>query len=311
MITFNQFLEENKGIAFSVAVDDSTMFCMTGNQLMWFFKKAEYNLSKSEIYKIKLTEYDVFNYVQKHSEEYEKNGRFCKKAIMFMKKDVNTNDIFDDREFYQWILNNAYEVNFVDLVLNNDLPPFDRFKELLKIKISSAYAQMSPKSNGLVMRDKNGDVYDIPRNDAEFLKVYDETIRHFREGEFFLDFYEDYTDACNGCGDSVFIDVALTFKDLKGEKDEPKKLTKGYRWTAKSDDGSYEDESEVFATEKECYLNMRDAVLEKMKWNTEYEDVNECVDVYDYIDYHVKFNEKWAVHKSYSGTYLYKVEKVG
>ena len=38
-------------------------------------------------------------------------------------------------------------------------------------------------------------------------------------------------------------------------------------------DGAFTDESKkIFSTEEECYNDMRNSALEKMKWNTEYND---------------------------------------
>ena len=63
---------------------------------------------------------------------------------------------------------------------------------------------------------------------------------------------------------------------------------KNFKWVAKSDDGVFEDEStRCFATQKECYDDMRNHALEKMKWNTEYEhDLEDCN-----IGYSVKFSK--------------------
>lgn len=79
---------------------------------------------------------------------------------------------------------------------------------------------------------------------------------------------------------------------------------KGFRWIASSNDGCFEDGSqEVFATREECYNDMRNAVLEKMKWNTDFhEDFEEDDDV---IGYDVQFSRNKIVHTSYSGTYTY------
>ena len=42
-----------------------------------------------------------------------------------------------------------------------------------------------------------------------------------------------------------------------------------YIWKAESDDGAFEDNSrQQFDTKKEAYDDMRNAVFEKMKWNT-------------------------------------------
>lgn len=84
-----------------------------------------------------------------------------------------------------------------------------------------------------------------------------------------------------------------------------------YKWVCYSDDTAFEDEStHTFDSVSECYSDMRNAVLEKMKWNTEYDDGDfaECEDdYYDGITYQVHFAKKMIVHNSYSGGYVYKI----
>ena len=79
-----------------------------------------------------------------------------------------------------------------------------------------------------------------------------------------------------------------------------------FYWEAMSDDGAFHDESKRgFKTEQEAYIDMRNAALEKMKWNTEYDE-----DFYDSecsIDYRVYFKKNEIVHESYSGKYAYKI----
>ena len=84
-----------------------------------------------------------------------------------------------------------------------------------------------------------------------------------------------------------------------------------YKWIAECSDGAYNDESALFDSEKECYNDMRNAVLEKMKWNTEYDD--DFTDIPDdgYIGYEVHFSKCEITHKSYSGLYTYKIVEVG
>lgn len=91
-----------------------------------------------------------------------------------------------------------------------------------------------------------------------------------------------------------------------------------FKWVAESDDDSFHDESETeFDSQEECYQDMRDAVLEKMKWNTEWEDIIDDTQ-YRYnehgvlttptsIGYEVVFAPDHIVHVSYSGTYTYKI----
>lgn len=77
----------------------------------------------------------------------------------------------------------------------------------------------------------------------------------------------------------------------------------GYYWIAKSNDGSFYDESsKVFSTQNEAYYDMRDAALEKMKWNTEIEDFDDGSIAYEVIFYPDKI-----IHTSYSGVYTYEI----
>ena len=81
-----------------------------------------------------------------------------------------------------------------------------------------------------------------------------------------------------------------------------------YKWVASCDDGAFEDESRtLFSSKKECYNDMRSHALEKMKWNTQYdEDFDDC----DSIGYEVQFTPNSITHKSYSGVYTYKIVEV-
>ena len=86
---------------------------------------------------------------------------------------------------------------------------------------------------------------------------------------------------------------------------------KKFKWIAKSDDGAFEDEStKVFDSKKDCYEDMRNLALEKMKWNTEYDDDFSYLLDDDYIGYEVKFKQDEIVHTSYSGVYTYKIVEV-
>lgn len=78
------------------------------------------------------------------------------------------------------------------------------------------------------------------------------------------------------------------------------------KWVAFSNDGAYEDFSrEVFDDKKSCYENMRQAVLEKMKWNTEFdEDFTESDDA---VGYKVRFTQDEIIHCSFSGVYVYRI----
>lgn len=81
-----------------------------------------------------------------------------------------------------------------------------------------------------------------------------------------------------------------------------------YRWTAYCNDGAFTDESDgLFNTHKECYNDMRNKALMKMKWNTEFdEDFHND----NSIEYNVTFSKREITHTSYSGLYVYKVEEL-
>ena len=86
---------------------------------------------------------------------------------------------------------------------------------------------------------------------------------------------------------------------------------KKYKWVAASNDGAFEDESrQEFTSKKECYNDMRNAALEKMKWNTEY--YADFADIIEdgYIGYEVKFSRNKIIHESYSGVYTYEIKEV-
>ena len=83
-------------------------------------------------------------------------------------------------------------------------------------------------------------------------------------------------------------------------------MAKRFKWVAFSHDWSYEvDSHSTFVTKDACYNDMRDAVLGKMKWNTEYKEDFE--DGTSAISYKVWFEQGMIVHKSYSGTYVYLI----
>lgn len=82
-----------------------------------------------------------------------------------------------------------------------------------------------------------------------------------------------------------------------------------FKWIARCSDGAFEDESEKFFTSKEeCYNDMRNHALEKMKWNTEFYDFDDMTDG-EFIGYDVKFMKDKIIHRSYSGLYVYEILK--
>ena len=81
-----------------------------------------------------------------------------------------------------------------------------------------------------------------------------------------------------------------------------------FKWVAYSNDGSYEDFSKkVFKSKEECYNDMRNAALSKMKWNTEYNEDFETDDVA--VNYKVRFTKNMIIHESFSGIYVYKIAR--
>ena len=82
---------------------------------------------------------------------------------------------------------------------------------------------------------------------------------------------------------------------------------KKYKWFAESNDGAFQDESrQEFTSKEECYNDMRSAALEKMKWNTEFYDVEEN----DTLGYKVHFSKNKIIHESYSGVYTYEIKEI-
>lgn len=81
-----------------------------------------------------------------------------------------------------------------------------------------------------------------------------------------------------------------------------------YKWIANCSDGNFDDCSKrMFETKKECYIDMRNNALEKMKWNTEYTDFES---ENDSIGYEVSFKQDKITHNSYSGLYTYEIVEV-
>ena len=78
-----------------------------------------------------------------------------------------------------------------------------------------------------------------------------------------------------------------------------------WKWIAKSDDGGFSDASKyLFDSLKEAYDDMRNAALNKMKCNTQYdEDFPDC----EKLSYEVHFTTMRIEHTSYSGTYRYEI----
>ena len=85
---------------------------------------------------------------------------------------------------------------------------------------------------------------------------------------------------------------------------------KKYYWEANSNDGAfYAESTKLFSTIEDCYNDMRDNALEKMKWNTEYKEDFCGMPEGDYIGYNVKFYPNKIIHTSYSGEYTYEIKE--
>lgn len=99
-----------------------------------------------------------------------------------------------------------------------------------------------------------------------------------------------------------------------------------YTWTAQDDENCWNDKAtRVFDTQEECYADMMDHAVDKMKWNVDWDDVIDGQDIIEngglkktnevgkyagYIGYDVKFMPHKIVHHSYSGTYTYEIVTV-
>ena len=85
---------------------------------------------------------------------------------------------------------------------------------------------------------------------------------------------------------------------------------KKYYWVANSNDGAfYNESSRTFTTIEDCYNDMRDNALEKMKWNTNYKEDFYDMPEGDDIGYNVKFYPNKIIHTSYSGEYTYEIKE--
>lgn len=124
-----------------------------------------------------------------------------------------------------------------------------------------------------------------------------------------LDVAQNYNSMYEGNHDFAIIDTNLETRKVYGNEEvrsmlKPKQ--KHYFWIASSDDSAYEDYSDgLFTDKRECYDDMRDSALEKMKWNTQYNE--DFYEPDDYIGYKVRFSKNMIVHDSYSGSYTYQI----
>jgi hypothetical protein len=80
-----------------------------------------------------------------------------------------------------------------------------------------------------------------------------------------------------------------------------------YKWVAESNDGWENESTREFDTKKEAYNDMRNAVFDKMHWNTEFDEdlTDDC-----FVNYKVHFEQDKIVHESFSGVYTYQIVEV-
>ena len=74
-----------------------------------------------------------------------------------------------------------------------------------------------------------------------------------------------------------------------------------YYWIAESTDNSYREISVPFKTKKEAYENMRNSALERVKCNTQFEDIP--------MEYIITFSRDNIKQISYCGEYFYRIVK--
>lgn len=84
---------------------------------------------------------------------------------------------------------------------------------------------------------------------------------------------------------------------------------KKYKWIASSDDGSFKDESrQAFTSKEECYNDMRNSALEKIKLSTEY---TESFNDHESIGYGITFYQEKITHASYkSSVCTYEIKEI-
>ena len=84
---------------------------------------------------------------------------------------------------------------------------------------------------------------------------------------------------------------------------------KKYKWIASSDDGSFKDESrQEFTSKEECYNDMRNSALEKIKLSTEY---TEAFNDHESIGYGITFYQEKITHASYkSSVCTYEIKEI-
>ena len=92
-------------------------------------------------------------------------------------------------------------------------------------------------------------------------------------------------------------------------------------WKSSWDNSPGPSSERTFPTQRECYEDMMIHAVDKMKWNLEYDDVlddpislrktEDGLETTDTpINYTLNVNSDRIVHKSYSGTYEYWIEKI-
>jgi hypothetical protein len=97
----------------------------------------------------------------------------------------------------------------------------------------------------------------------------------------------------------------MTFAEEQKVRLGKQVLLPPFTWTCSCDHGdNVEVSKRSFTGLKECYEDMRNAALEKAKWNTQFdEDFEEGVPV----GYLFRFSPLCITHQSHSGTYVYSI----
>lgn len=96
-----------------------------------------------------------------------------------------------------------------------------------------------------------------------------------------------------------------------------------YYWACESSDGFTDNSTAFFKSQSDCYTDMLNHAIDKIKWNTEWTDLvepndkpnddgmitNDELDL-SHIHYDLDFYPDKIVHKSYSGTYTYQIKTI-
>ena len=189
--------------------------------------------------------------------------------------------------------------------------------QLLKEIVSPIYEKIEDIAGSIGIKSLPED-FIVTINDPSYGHSYKAVVKHIANNVCKgggLEIYVVPVDESISKEELKFPDTAIaTIKEFKELVDFAAKFKDEnikYKWFAESNDGSFKDESrKSFATKKECYNDMRNAALEKMKWYTEFDEDFDDMEDGDYIGYKVKFSKDKIIHESYSGIYTYEIGRV-